>query len=164
MSDRRAHHPQYAEAKSAAIRLLAQKARTRAYLTQRLRRKELDAEAVDEALSDLQRAGYVDDEQYARDRVDALLRQSKRGAQALIHTLTQEGADRDLAERIVAEALSEHEPADWALEAAGERADRLRGLPPETARRRLYGYLKRRGFGDAEIMRAVDEVLPELDE
>jgi regulatory protein len=164
MSDAPARHPQYAEAKSAAVRLLAGRARTRADLETRLRSKGLASEAIEQALGDLQRAGYIDDEQYARDRIEDLLRSSRRGAAALVHALTGDGLPEDLAERIVAERLEGEDPGEWALETAMERAGSLRGLDEETARRRLYGYLKRRGFADAEALRAVDEALSAPDD
>ena len=163
MTDRRARHPEYREAKSAAIRLLAHMARTRGYLEQRLRGKGFAAEAVDEALGDLESAGYVNDEQYARDRIDALLRKSKQGPLALIHKLAQDHVDRDLAERVVHETLRDENLSEWAREVAVERSTRLRDLDAATARRRLYGYLKRRGFSDSHCMSAVDEVIADLD-
>ncbi len=164
MSDKAARHPQYREAKSAAIRLLSHRARARGQLEERLRGKDLAAEAIEQALNDLERAGYIDDEAYASERIEALLRKSKRGSRALIHALIQEGLDRHLAERIVAERLEGEDLSEWAREVAMERIARMRGLDAETARRRLYGYLGRRGFDDVDALRAIDEALAELDE
>jgi regulatory protein len=159
MTDKRARHPEYRDAKAAAIRLLAHRARPRRYLEDRLRGKGLAAEAVEEALGDLESAGYIDDEQYARDRIDALLQKSKRGPLALTHKLVKDGVEGDLAERVVRETLAGEELSEWALEVAQKRAPRLRDLDSDTARRRLYGYLKRRGFSDAHCFSAVDEAL-----
>ncbi len=164
MSETQARHPQYAEAKAAAVRLLGSRARTRADLERRLQRKGLAPEAIEEALGDLARAGYVDDEQYARDRIDALLRKARRGPQALTHALIGDGLPSELAERIVAERLDGEDTGQWALDAARERVERLRGIDREAARRRLYGHLRRRGFTDNEALRAMDEALPTLDE
>ncbi|MEA3400014.1 MAG: regulatory protein RecX [Armatimonadota bacterium] len=164
MSDGGGRHPQYAESKSAALRLLASRARPREYLTRRLLDKGLARDAVEEVLDDLERAGYIDDEQYARDRIDELLRQSKRGARALTHKLIQEGLPRETAEQLVAERLEGEDMLQWALEVARERAGRLRGVEPDTARRRLYGYLSRRGFTQGVAFRATDEALSGLDE
>jgi regulatory protein len=129
-----------------------------------LRGKGLAAEAVEQALDDLERVGYIDDEDYARERLDGLLRKSKRGQMALVHALIKDGLDRDLAERIVAERLAGEDLGRWALEVAAERVERLRDVEPETARRRLYGYLKRRGFTDAQTLTAVDEAMASLHE
>lgn len=164
MSDVPARHPQYAEAKTAAVRLLAGRARTRADLERRLRSRELAAEAVTQALDDLARAGYVDDVAYARERIEQVLRDGKRGAAALIDRLVGDGLPAELAERVVAERLADEDARVWALEAARERLPRLRGLERETARRRLFGYLQRRGFDASEALGATDEVLPALDE
>lgn len=164
MSDVPARHPQYAEAKTAAVRLLAGRARTRVDLERRLRGRELAAEAVTQALDDLARAGYVDDVAYARERIEQLLRDGKRGAAALIDRLVGDGLPAELAERVVAERLADEDARVWALEAARERLPHLRGLERETARRRLFGYLQRRGFDTSEALGATDEVLPALDE
>ncbi len=164
MSDVPARHPQYAEAKTAAVRLLAGRARTRADLERRLRSRELAAEAVTQALDDLARAGYVDDVADARERIEQVLRDGKRGAAALIDRLVGDGLPAELAERVVAERLADEDARVWALEAARERLPRLRGLERETARRRLFGYLQRRGFDASEALGATDEVLPALDE
>lgn len=159
MGDSGGRHAQYAEAKAAAVKLLASRPRTREDLQGRLKRKGLPREAIDEALDDLESAGYVDDEQYARDRVEDLLRKSKRGAPALVHALAKDGLGREVAERIVAERLADVDMGQWALEVALERGGHVRGEDDETARRRLYGYLRRRGFADAVALRAIDEAL-----
>ncbi len=164
MSNPKGRHPQYAEAKSAAIRLLASRARPKGYLIQRLQDKGLPREAIEQAVGDLERAGYVDDEQYARDRVEELIRKSKRGEFALIHRLIQDGLSRDLAERVVAERLEGEDTTQWAMEVAAERVRRLRDVEPQTARRRLYGYLARRGFSEAVAIRATEEAMSALDE
>ena len=164
MSERAKRHPQYQEAKSAAVKLLGFRARTRRHLEDKLRGKGVPVEATEQALDDLQRAGYIDDESYARDRVEALLRQSKRGPVALKHALIQDGLDGHLVERVVSQRLEDEDPGEWALEVAMQRVKRLRGLDADTARRRLYGYLSRRGFDEAHVLRATEEALDTLNQ
>ena len=164
MSDKASRHPEYQDAKSAAIKLLSFRGRARGQLEKKLRSKHLAVEAIAQALDDLERAGYIDDEAYARERIDALLRQSKRGPKALMHALVKDGLDGHLADRIVSERLEGEEPGEWALEVAMGRMSQLRGLDAETVRRRLYGYLGRRGFEDVHSRRAIDEVIVALNE
>ncbi len=161
MSDGSERRAGYREAKAAALKLLASRARTRSHLETRLENKGFGAEDVEEALDDLERAGYVDDGQYARDRIEELLGQSRKGPQALVHALIQDGVAAEAAERAVAERLEGEDLGEWAREVASERAERMRDVEQDTARRRLYGYLRRRGFGDAEALRAIDEALEE---
>jgi regulatory protein len=69
---------------------------------------------------------------------------------------------RDLAERAVEEASGEDEEAR-AEELARNRLGRLGNLAPETAYRRLLGFLQRRGY-DGETARTVcRRVLGELE-
>jgi len=151
---------EHAKAKTAALRLLARRARTRADLSGRLGRKGFSADAVRQALDELGRAGYVDDAKYAEERMDALLRRSKQGSAGLIGKLVRDGLEPDLAEQVVAERLRDVDEREWAREEAAERLQAMPELDADTARRRLYSYLRRRGFSSEDIFRAVEEVLP----
>ncbi len=151
---------EHAKAKVAALRLLARRARTRADLSGRLRRKGFSAAAIMQALDELGQAGYVDDAKYAEERIDALLRRSKHGSAGLIDRLIKDGLDADLAEQAVAEYLRDVDEREWAREVAAERLEAMPDLDRDTAKRRLYNYLRRRGFSNEDIVRAVEEVLP----
>ena len=69
---------------------------------------------------------------------------------------------RGLDDVVIDEALGEFDrdaEYDNALEIALARAQRLRGVGYEAAKRRLYGYLARRGFSGEVVGRAVAEAL-----
>jgi len=74
-----------------------------------------------------------------------------------VHELRVRGVERGLAEAavsdvLVAESESEHDVARRAAEAWVRRS-------PRRDRRRLYGYLARRGFAAEVIRTVVDELL-----
>ncbi|MGH7701117.1 MAG: hypothetical protein ACREMJ_11450, partial [Gemmatimonadales bacterium] len=50
------------------------------------------------------------------------------------------------------------DPADTARRAAARRAEQLRDLPAPVRKRRLLGFLKRRGFEGAELRKTVEEL------
>lgn len=159
MSEGERPDSEHAKAKVAALRLLARRSRTRADLAGRLRRKGFSTAAIEQALDELGRDGYVDDAKYAEDRMDALLRKSKQGSAGLIDKLVRDGLDPDLAEQAVAERLRDVDEREWAREVATERLEAMPELDADTTRRRLYNYLRRRGFSNEDIFRAVEEVL-----
>jgi SOS response regulatory protein OraA/RecX len=68
--------------------------------------------------------------------------------------------DRTLAERVTDETQSDDEEAR-ALEVARSRVSRLRGLDPPVARRRLLGFLLRRGYEGETARTAARRVLEE---
>jgi regulatory protein len=160
MSEAREGKSEQAKVKTAALRLLARRARTRADLTTRLQRKGFATAAVETVVQELREAGYVDDEAYAQERIDELLRGSKYGAPGLVARLVKDGIDADLAERAVAERLREVSEREWAREAAARRLAEMPELDAEAKRRRLHGYLSRRGFSGEDIIAALEEVLP----
>lgn len=130
--------------KERALRLLAVRSRSRHELRGRLLRAGYEADEVDEALNDLESAGLVDDERFARELAEHHRRRGL-GRRAGLSALRVKGVDRDLAERTLEEVQPEDD-AELAFELARARAERLRSLPPEVTYRRLVGFLVRRGY------------------
>ncbi|MGH7458600.1 MAG: regulatory protein RecX [Longimicrobiaceae bacterium] len=149
-------------AREAALRLLAHRARSRAGLARRLREKGFGGEASEWALERLESAGLLDDRAFAEALVRDRLRFRPSGRRRLKDELRAEGVDREVADGVVDEVFSREEGVQ--LELCRRAATKWRqrgGEDPLRARRRLYGYLARRGF-DPEAIRAVcDERLGE---
>jgi regulatory protein len=75
--------------------------------------------------------------------------------------MARELRQRGLDTETIDDALDESDASefDTALELANKRARSLQDLEPEVARRRLYGYLGRRGFSGAVVSQVVDLAL-----
>jgi regulatory protein len=139
-------------AKDRALRLLGVRARSREELRRRLAQTGFEAEAIDEALSDLEAVGLIDDERFARELARYELGRRSVGRRAAVASLRQKGVGADLAERVVEELGPEDEEAR-AVEVARQRLARLNGLAEEVVYRRLVGFLQRRGY-DARVAHA----------
>ena len=137
--------------KERALRLLSVRSRSKAELRQRLLRADFEPEEVDAALADLEAVGLIDDEAFARELAESQKRKGM-GRRAGMAALRVKGVDRELAERI-AQDVSPEDEAERALQVAEHRLPRLRGLEPETRRRRLMDFLLRRGY-DPETARS----------
>jgi regulatory protein len=126
-----------------ALRLLAIRPRTRRELQLRLVRAGFDREEVDAELARLQEVGLLDDARFAAQFVEHALDRRLEGRRSIEANLFAKGLERGL----IDEALQAAEGDDDGRLArlAEARADRLRGLPPETAHRRLVSFLVRRG-------------------
>ena len=112
---------------------------------------------VDAAMARLRDLGAVDDSRWAASYV-AQPRANGRGARLLRRELGQRGVqDAD-----ASEALDGRDEGAAALAAALKRTRSLRGLDREAARRRLYDFLRRRGFDDSVARRAMETALAEL--
>jgi len=143
------------------VALLAHRARPRSFLQRRLREKGYSQTAIQSALDALAAAGYVDDAQYARDRIEGLLSKSLQWRPALVQRLVGDGLDRELAEQAVAERLAGEDQRQWACELARERMRTTGRGDSNPTRNRLGAYLSRRGFDHEVIITALEEVLPE---
>jgi regulatory protein len=157
-------------ARDAALRLLAQRARSVAELRQRLERRQIAAPVVEKTLAWLDELGYLDDRAFAESFVRDRLRLRPRGRTGLLQELRRKGVDGATAEAAT-EAVLASEDVDetglaldtaraWARKNARVVADATAGGDArQRARRRLYGHLARRGFAPGSIRSAIDVAL-----
>jgi regulatory protein len=147
-------------AKDRALGLLAVRWRSRRELETRLRAAGFEQEQVASALADLERAGLVDDDRFARE-----LARSKSGRldgnRNVRSALARAGVAPQLSDEVVAD-LGEEEGRAHAL--AERKAARMSGLAPEVAYRRLHGFLMRRGYGPDLAREAARRALAALEE
>ena len=152
------------QAREAALRLLAVRPRSAAELARRLRMKGYGPEVAEEVIGRLRELGMIDDAAFAgmlaRDRV----RLRPQGARRLASELRQKGVDEETARAAIRETLEGEETDERALaRRAAEKWRPRAGEEPERARRRLHGYLARRGFDGDVIREVLDETLPDGD-
>lgn len=102
--------------------------------------------------------GYLDDAALAEQLVGGSLSRKGLGRGGMSRELRKRGLTDDVIHEVLGE-FDGSEEFERALELARERASRFRGLDYETAQRRLYGYLARRGFGGDIVGRAVKAAL-----
>ncbi|RIK39926.1 MAG: RecX family transcriptional regulator [Chloroflexi bacterium] len=151
------------QATSAALHFVAYRPRSEREVRDRLRRRGFTAEAVDTALSRMRGWGYIDDSAFAEFWVENRVEHAPRGRRKLEAELRTKGVEREVVNQAIEHvALRE---LDDALALARKRLPSLHGLDEATQRRRLSGYLARRGY-DWPVVRATLEQLygAELDE
>ena len=131
-----------------ALKLLGYRQRSERELSQRLDRKGFTrAEAMD-AVDRLKEAGYVDDAATARmlkDHAEGVKCLGRHGAKSFMRVRGIGSLDAD-------EALEEYDEESAARRLLARKLRALEGQPRQVARRRLAGYLSRRGFS-SEVTR-----------
>ncbi|MEE2709732.1 MAG: regulatory protein RecX [Gemmatimonadota bacterium] len=147
-------------AREAALRLLNTRMRSRKELAQRLSHKKYSDEVIEQVLDVLSQAGVVDDDQFARAWVNDRLRLRPAGMGLLRRELLSKGISDEITTRI----LNEHEGDDeteraWML--LSKRKARYAGIDPQVARRRMMGFLARRGFDGQTMYTVVKKMLEE---
>jgi regulatory protein len=145
-------------AKDRALGLLAVRWRSREELRRRLLRAGYEPEDVAGTLEDLERAGLIEDDRFAREVVREHAGRRLSGDRAIRQVLREKGVADEVVERALEGAGDE---LNRARELAEKRAARLRGLAGEGASRRLFGLLVRRGYGPNVARDAVRAALAE---
>ena len=143
-----------------ALDLLALRGRSVAELRRKLIQKGEDAAAVDEVIAKLVDQRLLDDAEFARQFARAKVVGAGASRRRISAELARKGVARGVADKAIDE-LGETEGIDLAgaINRVAEKKWRsLSKLDAETARRRLYGFLARRGFNPDEIRSAMTEV------
>lgn len=157
-------------AREAALSLLSYRPRSRSELAGRLKRKDVPGPIIRDCLDRLEEEGLVDDDAFARAFVRDRIRLKTRGRARLRSELRRKGISAEVAGAAIAEVFEEEDVSDeqLAVDAAlgwlARQSPRIqKGLlePPFSdaggrSRRRLQGYLARRGFRGSTLYRAVE--------
>jgi len=148
-----------ARATDAALVFLSYRARSEREVRDRLRRARYSQEAIDHAISRLHDWRYLDDEDFARRWVQNRSTHRPRGRRLLQQELRQKGIDRETVRDVIDGSDLDEVAAATAL--ARQRVSSYRGQDPLTVRRRVGGYLARRGYGFDVVRIALNTALGE---
>ncbi len=137
--------------------LLSYRPRSTQEIRDRLARKGFQEPAVDAAVDRLSGWGYLNDGDFARRWVENRTEHRPRGTRLLAQELRHKGIDRDL----IGETLDEADIDELAaaLQAGERKAQSYARLEPAIAKRRLSGFLARRGFNGGVVRQATEQLL-----
>lgn len=149
------------EAHQSALDLLSRREHSRRELARKLRRKGHGRDDIEGALVRLEAAGLLSDARYARLFVSDRLAVNPQGARRLVRGLREKGVQVDVAAQAVEEIYTErgHTDRELAESLARKRLPLLASLDGVTRKRRLAGYLARRGFGGDVVSEVVATVV-----
>ena len=148
--DRSEDKPVHSAAVRKAMNLLLHRDRTERELRSRLEAGGFPADEIDDAIAYTASFGYVNDRRYAENY--AVSFSGKKSRRMIAADLRQRGVDEIWIEEAVA-SLPEDE-SDQIMDLIRKRAGEPHVLDA-AEKRRLHGYLARRGFGTGEIVRAI---------
>ena len=144
-------------ATEAAVRLISYRARSEHEIRQRLARKGFTPPAIEVALTKLREWNYINDGEFARQWVEGRESHRPRSTRLMKRELTAKGVDAQTAENVVDAAGIDD--LGVALDLARRWLPRIETEDRETQRRRLTGYLQRRGFDWDVVRRVLEETL-----
>ncbi len=145
-------------AEKISIRALARRGQSRWELGNALARHDFGAEVIEAELDRLERVGLIDDATLANDFVRTRHERKGLGRSALTSELRARHIDQQYIDAAL-EQVDDDEEQSRATELAVRRAGQLRSLDTETAKRRLTGFLLRKGYAGSVVRTAVDAAL-----
>ena len=154
---------QLQKAKDAAYDYLSYRAGSVKEVRDKLAQKEFAEETIEQVVDDLQRQKLLNDSEFARRFVEARLGRAN-GSRKLAQELRRKGIETEIIDEVLGEFAATLDSEERAIGLLGKQAWRYRGLERDKAKRRMLGFLARRGY-DAQMARsAVDKVWQELQE
>jgi regulatory protein len=143
-----------------ALNMLAFRARSSSELARALVRKGEDRSDVEWAVARLTEQGLLDDGAFARAFARAKVVGGKQSRRRVQQDLARKGVARALSDDAIDTVLEEEAVDQRAIveEAARKKLRSLAGLEPAVQRRRLYGFLARRGYEIDDIRGALDAI------
>jgi len=143
------------KAKSHALKYLISKMRTEKEIREKLLELGFDKETVNAAVEDLKSLGYINDRIYVQKYLYDRTKLKPKSKKMLRYELQQKGID----DSIIDEVLSEWKMDDEAV--AANLVRRKFGkydLNEEKIKRRVYNFLRNRGYSFEVIKNAIDMV------
>jgi regulatory protein len=135
-----------------AMNFLSYRARSEQEIRKNLNKHGHTESVIDEIIERLIRGGLVDDKDFAVNWVENRSEFRPRGSQMLRLELRQKG----IQDQVIADVLGELDESHLAIKAARKQARRYESLDWQEFRKKMNGFLARRGFHYGII----SEVLP----
>ena len=147
-----------------ALNMLAVRARSSAELARALVRKGAQRAIVDHTIARLLEQGLLDDAAFARSFTRAKVLGANQSRRRVQQHLARKGVARSVSDAAIAVVFAEEDIDQRGMvEAAARKKLRtLTGQEPAVRRRRLYGFLARRGYDGDDIRRAMTALREEL--
>ena len=149
------------KAKDVAYHYLSFRPRSVKEVSDKLAEKNYSEEIVAQVVADLERQRFLDDHEFARRFVEVRLARAN-GSRKLAQDLWRKGVRSEIIDEVLEEFAGEIDSNERAAELLSKQAWRYRDLERDKAKRRMLGFLARRGYDADTASKAVDQVWQEL--
>jgi len=142
-----------------ATRLLALREHSTREITLKLKRKQFSNEIIEKIIEEMKSLGHLDDFRLANNFAELLIKRKPSGRSYICSFLQKKYFDRDLSERVADMVLSGVDENEQAEHALNQKVRQYAKFELESARRKAYNYLARRGFSYNAAKNAVEKLL-----
>ena len=137
------------KAKNYAFLLLKFRPRSEKEIYQRLKNKKFNEEIINDTIAFLKEKEFIDDNYFAKAWIQSRIKRPL-GLGRLRAELKVKGVDKEIIDSQIEEIKKDYAEEDIVKAIAKAKISKLKGVEPLKAKRRILGYLLRRGFS-AEI-------------
>lgn len=148
-------------AKNYALRLLELRPRSVHEIRDKLAKKGVDKPEIEAVCSELETIGLLNDVKFARDWIENRQHFRPMGVIRLRQELFAKGIDREIVDQAIIEYKSNADEFPAALDLARRKLKLYRKLDANAAKRRLAGFLARRGYEVSIVSKVLKELLKE---
>jgi len=155
------YEEEFSKAKGYVYRILARRMYTCKEIRDKLVERGYVDKIVEDVIATLERYGYLNDKTYAEEWIQSRMRSKPKGKVALRQELARRGIEKSIIENALDEAFNESREADMALDLARRKVRSYRDADPAASKRKLQGFLLRRGFSFEIVRDVVEKVIDE---
>jgi regulatory protein len=137
--------PDFAKARDYVFLLLKFRLRSEKEILLRLKKKGFSSGVASEVIAFLKEKQFIDDNAFAKAWINSRLKRTY-GLRRIKQELKQKGIDNQVIETQLLNLGDSYTEAEIVENLIKGKLSKLKGLDPDVARRRIYGYLIRRGF------------------
>jgi regulatory protein len=144
------------KARNYAFLLLKYRQRSEKEISDRLKKKKFPEELIKETIVFLQEKKFIDDSAFSQAWIRERLAHSI-GPRRLKQELKSKGISEEIVENNFKEIAKSYSETETIRQLVESRLSRLRNVDPRTAKRRVYGYLLRRGFSPEAVIDTINQ-------
>ncbi len=145
-----------------AYRILSRRSHSEKELIRKLRQRGYDHRQIDSLIAEFKEKGYISDEQFAVDWINSRMMLKPRSRRMLEAELAAKGVSKSVISRALDKKLSGTDETNLAFELLERRPSRFIRDNSVDTRRKIYNFLRYRGFGNETIMGATARFIREF--
>jgi len=155
------HDEEFSNAKKYVYNILARRMYSSSEIQKKLKEQGYTDEIINDVISMMERYGYVDDKTFAEEWVQSRTQNKPKGKIVIRRELKGKGIEEDTIDEVLDQVIDESKQTDLLLDMARRKARSYKNDDLISAKRKLQGYLIRRGFDFETVRNVVDKVLKE---
>ncbi len=149
----------FEKAKASAFRLLKYRLRSCEEIRQKLKQKNFSSNTIETLIGFLKEKKFLNDEEFTKEWI-SYRKQNNFGTKRIVYELRRKGIDKQTIGKFLDEVGNRYKDEEVIQNLARSKFEKILKScrDPIKAKRRLYGYLSRRGYYPQDIQQVVNQL------